>query len=407
MARPIEEETEAHVFEQVQEEASEVRQLKEVMKIKHVVLCDKDQEGESRELMGSSSFSPPASSPPYQTGRHIDSIVEKHLGNFSSELQLVLQEESICYNYPQSAQVVSSSITEATAFQDTLRHPPISQFSQYVSFFNPCPPVQNYVGSLQGSIDNMLTELVDDWSNQRPATDLTNVDVTLSSKVSAFVSGIRAANNRTSSSAGELIAGDIDTSVLHSSEPSIGDKVWQPHAAEQFSDAADKESPPSPCVSVSASGSVYKPSNVLVYQPSPSMSSPSHWAPQQSKTLDISHIRQKHDDTITRTTVQGGGSPGGRNCEVVLPEVSGESNPLMKLSNPSEPPSNLAHESYIGHSPPVTSLTSLISKLQPEVFNNLMDIMKDVKRNFVQFYFHSCEPGDQVYEEVKVTSQAP
>ncbi|XP_050930559.1 LOW QUALITY PROTEIN: protein TASOR [Lates calcarifer] len=51
--------------------------------------------------------------------------------------------------------------------------------------------------------------------------------------------------------------------------------------------------------------------------------------------------------------------------------------------------------------PPATALSSLISQLQPEVFNSLVEIIKDVRKNSLQFYLHSTEPGDQVYEDVK------
>ncbi|XP_032369638.1 uncharacterized protein LOC116687986 isoform X2 [Etheostoma spectabile] len=47
------------------------------------------------------------------------------------------------------------------------------------------------------------------------------------------------------------------------------------------------------------------------------------------------------------------------------------------------------------------ALSSLISQLQPEVFNSLVEIIKDVKKHSLQFYLHSPEPGDQVHEDVK------
>ncbi|KAF3856754.1 hypothetical protein F7725_017477 [Dissostichus mawsoni] len=52
--------------------------------------------------------------------------------------------------------------------------------------------------------------------------------------------------------------------------------------------------------------------------------------------------------------------------------------------------------------PPASALSSLISQLQPEVFNSLVKIIKEVKRNSLQFYLHSIEPGDQVHQEVKI-----
>lgn len=243
---------------------------------------------------------------------HIDGIVEKHLGDFSAEMQLFLQRESISYNYSASAQVASA----AAALPYGLPPRPTSQFSQYVSFYNPCPPVQDYVDSLQDNIESMLTELVDDWPSHKPTGGPKNVDAALAREVSAFVSSIRA--SREDLSDGDLLAAD----ACHNPVPS-GEGVSNP---SRCTDALEGD---------------------------------------------------------------GEGS------------FARGSDPATEPSLQPEPTSSGPHTPRLS-SPPATALTSLINQLRPEVFDNLMDIIKDVRRNSVQFYLHSRDPGDRVYEDIKV-----
>lgn len=249
---------------------------------------------------------------------HIDGIVEKHLGDFSAEMQLFLQRESISYNYSASAQVTTAS----AAVQYSLPHRPMSQFSQYVSFYNPCPPVQDYVDSLQDNIESMLTELVNDWPSHKPTGRPKNVDAALAREVSAFVSGIRA--SREDLSDGDLLAAD----ACHNPVPS-------------------KEGISKPiCCTDALEG-----------------------------------------DGILEQTCEG--------------NIGRVSDPAKEPSLQPEPTSSRPHTPRLS-SPPATALSSLINQLQPEVFNNLMDIIKDVRRNSVQFYLHSRDPEDRVYEDIKV-----
>lgn len=431
-AEPLEEEKETQIIERVQkgreEEADQSKQdeEEEVVEIIHVVGSDKEQRGEAKELVNGSLVSPSISSPPCCPLRGIDSIVDKHLGDFSSEIQLLLQEESVHYSFPQPLN--STPNTETTALQHTLPYTPISQFSQYVSFYNPCPPVQDYLSSLQDSITSMLTEFDDSWPSHKPVTSRTNADTVLASKISAFVSSIRATNAKTGRDdggfCGELAAADAGASVSQSPSLSRGGEVWQPHTVtKQFPDATNNRNPPSSLVTLSvttsASGSVYKPINTAALHPSPNKSPQSPWKPQQSHTAEINttvanNIRQTQDNSTTRTVhcttgVEIGSSLAGTNCEVTLPGFSGVSKPLTEPLQPSERVSSPASGSVpgpgTGFAPPATALSSLISQLQPEVFNSLVKIIKDVKRNSLQFYLHSMEPEDQVYEDIKVTSR--
>ncbi|KAK1900879.1 Protein TASOR, partial [Dissostichus eleginoides] len=179
--------------------------------------------GEVKDLVGGSLFSPTVSVPP----TCLDSVVDKHLGDFSSEIQLLLQKQSIHYSFPQSPH--STSNTETSAPQHTLPHASISQFSQYVSFYNPCPPVQDYVSSLMHGINSMLTEFEDTCPSHKPGSSRTNVDDALANRVSEFVSSIRASKAPTSGEDdgifGELTAADVSTNPALSR----GSDPWQQH----------------------------------------------------------------------------------------------------------------------------------------------------------------------------------
>lgn len=90
----LEEEKETQPDEKLQkggeDEAVEGKQHGEEVMEMLVVSSDEEQKGDSRELVGGSLFSSSIPSPSSRPLRNIDSIVDKHLGNFSSEMQLLL-----------------------------------------------------------------------------------------------------------------------------------------------------------------------------------------------------------------------------------------------------------------------------------------------------------------------------
>lgn len=361
---------------QEREAAREAGQQKKLKKENQVGPGDEEPKAKPNKLPGGSS-----SSPPHPCG-HIDSIVEKHLGHFSTEMQLVLQQESISYNYPESAQVP----TQSRAIQYGLPYRPISQFSQYVSFYNPCPPVQDYVNSLQDNIESVLTEMVDDWPRHKPAGAPQHGDAALASKVSAFVSSIRASKE-------DLSDGELTADVGQNPVSSIEGEVWQQRTLEDLPDT-----PTGPPAAFSAPSSI----DAAVSHP-PCVTLQSHLTLQSSPTSQNS--RHLSENTISKTVhctnaAEGDGVLRQTNCEVNFSCVS---DPVTEPSLPAEPASGRspAH-THLRSPPPATALSSLIRQLQPEVFDNLMDIIKDVRRNSVQFYLHSSEPGDQVYEDIKV-----
>ncbi|XP_071351563.1 protein TASOR isoform X2 [Trachinotus anak] len=361
----------------------------------------KKQKGAVKELGGGSVFSPSVSSPPARPLRDIDSIVDKHLGDFSSDIQLLLRDESVHYSFPQSP--LSASKTESTARQHTLPHTSISQFSQYVSFYNPCPPVQDYVSSLQESIDSMLSAFGESWPSHSADASRTDADASLASSVSAFVASIRAANTKTGRD------DEVSASVSQTPALSRGGEVWRPDVmTRQFPDAADSRNAPTTHVTLSAptsaSGSAHKPNDTAA------LHSPSNKQPhQQSHTVEINRtvvhtVRQTQDNSITRTVccttdVESGRGLTGPNSDLTLTGFSRVSETPAEPPHPSELVSSSASASI--PAPPATALSSLISQLQPEVFNSLVEIIKDVKKNSLQFYLHSTEPGDRIYEDVK------
>lgn len=369
----LEGENETQPFEKVQKreekEAGERMRDEEMVEKMYVVVSDEEQKGEAEEQVDGSLFSSSISLPP----SGLDGIVDKHLGKFSSDIQLLLQEQSIHYSLPQSQHSTSTQRP-----QHTLPHTLISQFSQYVSFYNTRPPVQDYVTTLQERIDSMMLELDDRWPSHKPGTGRPEADAALESRVSDFVSSIRAANANTGRDDDdglccELTAADVGASVSQNPALSRGSDVWQPHATttKQVTDATDRNSP-TLRVTISVTTSASDSSDTSVRIPPPAESSQSHGEPPQSHTLEIN---------------SGGGKPS------------------TEPSQSSVPVSSSASASVAGSAtvpaPPAAALSSLISQLQPEVFNSLVKIIKDVKRNSVQFYLHNIEPEDQVLEDVR------
>lgn len=371
------------------------------------------KKGNVKELVGGSPSSASACT-------DINSIVDRHLGDFSSEIQLLLQEESTHYNLPQYPH--STLITATPTPQHTMSYASVSQFSQYVSFYNPCPSVQDYVDSLKDGINSMITEFDDGWRERKPELSGTNPDSTLANTVSAFVASVRAANttgrdDEGSASCDEWTAADSGTTVSQSLALSRGNEAWLP-------DSTTYRNPTSSHVSLSiptpSSGLIYEPANTSVLCPPPSTSPHSQWTPQQNETVEISRtitqdVSQTQENSTTRTVLctaaaDSGGVLPAKNIVVTLPGLGGTSDPLGEASNPSKPGSSPSSvpvaKPSVGTAPPATDLSSLISQLQPDVFNSLVEIIKEVKKNSLQFYIHCTEPGDKVTKDIKVASWA-
>ncbi|XP_034065713.1 protein TASOR-like isoform X4 [Gymnodraco acuticeps] len=385
------------VVKEVQADVSEEVEIVNILKKRvkedqeeEVEFMDVEVEvGEVKDLVGGPLFSPPVAVPP----TCLDSVVDKHLGNFSSDVQLLLQKQSIHYSFPQFPH--STSNTETSAPHHTLPHASMSQLSHYVSFYNPCSPVHDPVVPLTHDFNRIFE---DTCPSHKPGSSRTNVDDALASRISEFVSSIRASKAPTSGEDdgifGELTAADVSTNPALSR----GSDPWQQHTIpKHVPDATGNISPMlsshvSLSVTTAPSDSAYKLANTSVLIPAPNKPPHSHWK-QQSHSLEINrthNIRQTKEDWTEHCSVEmGGSSLAGTKYEGSLPGFSCVSEPVS-ASVPGPTPT-----------PPASALSSLISQLQPEVFNSLVKIIKEVKRNTLQFYLHSMEPGDQVHQEVK------
>ncbi|XP_060925088.1 uncharacterized protein tasora isoform X2 [Limanda limanda] len=383
---------------------AKVQKQREERDTEHEAASERKPKGEVKETAAGSS--PSVSSPPARPRRDIDSIVDKHLGNFSSEMQHLLQEESIHYSFPQSPH--STSNTETTAPRHTSQQTLTSQFSEYVSLYNPCVPVNDYVSSLKDGITSMMVEFGGSRRSHSADTSRTNSDM-LASSVSAFVASIRAGKTKSGSDDEASAPG---SSVSQTPPLSRGGEVWQPEATRHFPDATTSRNSPTSNVTLStptsASGSVYKSTETPDCHPPSDKLSQSHWKPQQGPTSEM-HRTGAQDVRLTQdrnfriihraTDVEAGGSVTGLNSSLTPPGSGSVSVPGLEPPAPAEPVSISASVSTFA--PPTTVLSNLINQLQPEVFSSLVKIIKNVKKKSLQFYLHSTEERDPLLEDIK------
>ncbi|XP_029947947.1 protein TASOR isoform X2 [Salarias fasciatus] len=323
--------------------------------------AEKELMGKVNQLRGSCAFPPSVSSVPPDTRRKIDDIVDKHLGVFSSEMQLLLRGENIHYSFPQSPH--STSATESPTPRHTLPYQALSRFSQYVSFHNPCPPVRDYVNSLQDSMESVVRELDDGWPVKK------NADSMLANNVSAFVASVRASG----ASEDESVAADGGGSDGQNHGRAGGDEAW--HRDSNCSSSVT--------------------SSVPAAADSPVPSRP-QWQPQKGSGVTRAAVARDTSagGRIFFTADGEGGASSDRTPGLSASSQTGEQNSITS----SAPVPGAA---AAGPGPPAADLSSLISQLQPEVFSNLVEIMKDVKRNSVLFHLHSTEPLDPADKDVK------
>lgn len=330
-----------------------------------------ETKGEEGKHVAGSTYSQSA-----QPHRDIDSIVDRNIDNFFSEMQLLLQEESIPCSFSQTPHTASHA--EASIPQHTLSpHCLTTSFSHYISVHHDCPTVQDYVSSLKDGIKSMMTDFGGNVTHDPAHTE---ADTVLASRVSAYVSSIRAANINTERC--------DDSSAPGTSAPSTGGQMWRSDLMKnQQPDVNSRQSPTDLTVTVPTFLSD-KPRDIHHLRP-PSGNFP-------SRTLELSgtfaqNVRQTAGNIFVKTL----------DCTVPHTEVPVSSFVPKTSAEPSDPDSVSASEAM---APQPTKLNSLINTLEPEVFSSLIKIIKDVKKNSLQFYIHSTEPVDQVFVDVKVTS---
>ncbi|MEQ2204801.1 hypothetical protein XENOCAPTIV_018698, partial [Xenoophorus captivus] len=367
------------------EEAAENCEQHEEKEVKVEMVGEQNQKRELNEPNGGSLLSSAISAGTACPNRDVDSVVDKHLEEFTSDIQLLLQDEGVNYSLSQ----LSHSPLSTNTPQDMLPYTSLLPFSQYVSFYNPCPSASDYVTSLHDGISGLLAEFEERWSRANAGGSRTPVDATLATTVSDFVASVRA--GKTSTGRTDEAFDDCSEQMSADLEPSLpgpacsrAEAVWEP-------DSANWRNPPVPRLSLSdppsASGSVWGCLNQDVMQPQ-----------------DIAAVRT----VLFPAAEEGKESLTGADCTVTLPGLSSGSETEKFHSFKPVPSPNFpsALEPCAAPVPSTTHINSVIDQLEPNVLNNLAEIIKDIKRKSPQFYLHCTEPGDQVYEEVKVRRHA-
>ncbi|XP_037534930.1 protein TASOR [Nematolebias whitei] len=379
-------ETQPHEKKQIKKEPVVFKQIK---REEEEMLIDSEQKrkGGMQELGGGAAFSPSVSSSTACPVRDIDSIVDKHLGDFASDIELLLQEESGNCSLPQISHALQTS-----RHQHMLPYASLSPFSHYVSFYNPCPPVQDYMSSLKDGISCMLRELDGSWPKHQADTSHNDPDETLAQSISDFVASFRAESSETgrNEEAFPVRAGPAAGVELSVSQASVFSRVGEVCQPED-----------TPWTPLSPHRSVSEPDSVFgsTYTPEDAL--------EINRTITQSVTEAQENGTVRTVvcTAEGEESPAGANCIVTVPGYNHASNsqtePSLSFEPVSSPSSALVQDTDSEPVPSTTDLSSVINQLNPDVLNNLVEIAKDIKRKSPQFYVHCAVPGDPVYEEVK------
>nr|XP_046199057.1 protein TASOR-like isoform X2 [Oncorhynchus gorbuscha] len=88
----------------------------------------------------------------------VNCVLDQQFSDFSTEMQILLLRESVHYSSP----LIPS--------QSPPGHPPILPFSEYVSFYNSSPPMQDYVNSLRDRMGTVI-DTQEQWIPSMVATD--------------------------------------------------------------------------------------------------------------------------------------------------------------------------------------------------------------------------------------------
>lgn len=122
-----------------------------------------------------------------------------------------------------------------------------------------------------------------------------------------------------------------------------------------------------------------------------------HLEPHCSDTLKDTSSNEQHSSTLVLTEVEG----NQPHHATELMTTSDHTVPDDTAQEPEEKETKSPSDVDISAQP---ALSNFISKLEPEVFNSLVKIMKDVQRNTVKFYIHE-EEESMLCKEIKVTKE--
>ncbi|XP_038135626.1 protein TASOR isoform X2 [Cyprinodon tularosa] len=321
----------------------------EGLKVERMSSGEKQQKGDRKSVeemeTAGEQVDEPSSSRAACPSRDVDSVVDKNLEAFSSDLQLLLQDEGVNYSFPQ----LSHCALTTQADRSVLPYAALPQFSPYVSFYNHYPPVSDYVSSLSDGIARLLAQLDTRWS--RPtAGGRTPVDSSLANTVSDFVASVRAGQG---SSGGADDASPLcsqrtaaEAPLAEGPPPSTAEADWEANSTD--------------------------------------------WRNQL--TAGVTHTQDAAAERTALCTapLEAEGGQAVLSCTGTVP--------VQSFGSETFDPAPGASSAAV---PSTTHINSVIDQLEPNVLNNLAEIIKDIKKKSPQFYVHCTEPGDPVYEEVQ------
>ncbi|XP_066526927.1 protein TASOR isoform X2 [Hoplias malabaricus] len=284
----------------------------------------------------------------------VDSIVDEQISGFSTEMEDLLREERVYY-------------IPCTSCQAHRNPPqtPMAAFSEYVSHFNTPLPVHSYINSLRDSIsayipqenrweDTVHTVLPPPVSYNEPETLPSDLSLSFPSSHKSPVKHALVSDLSSSFSPGTHTLTPSSSSAQTKQEQAslpqldVGNEVLQPavqgmvrtngqRQAEQSSERRER---------------------------------------QEGRNLYESPRNEASNDSASCLTV-----------EAQSGLVLGAGVNLASARNTVEPaPANIS---------------SVVNQLQPEVYSNLMKIIKRVQNNTIHFYIHSVDEESDVCWEIK------
>ncbi|KAL0978818.1 hypothetical protein UPYG_G00176120 [Umbra pygmaea] len=327
----------------------------------------------------------------------MDCILDQQFSNFSTELQILLLRESVQYSMPHPPS------------QYTPRQPSLQPFSEYVSFYNSSPPMQAYVSSLR---DRMCT-VIDTQEDWIPAVVTGDPP-----QGSGDIHHHRAYQAPTTTYNWNHYLGPDFQSYPNnlSFSPFIpdGSNSYSSQAASQFPSAVSQGNSGSktvimPSLGFPVPGTAYCHASPLYNDPTqtrlplPQVSSSGAPLPVHPRLTDTDLESVDWTATLNKADLDDhglqetypphtGGLFDSKDSKVIGESSVSVANakawpqfrPVVdSLSMPME-------DSVPGsEQAPPEDISSLISKLKPELFTNLVEIIKDVRRNAAQFYIHT------------------
>jgi len=364
----------------------------------------------------------------------VASIMKEHLGDFSSDVQHLLQEENVTRGSlqhtvptrptqrgPSAGHAPSLGHAPSVGHHPTIGHAPstghapcpdsrrLQRFSQYVSFFSCSAPVHDFVSSLRQDMSSLL---LDSLATASLATaSLATPGLATTSLATPGLATPSLANPGLANAS--LATASLATASL--ANPGLANPSLANASLANASLATPSLANASLANTSSTETNVTLASNISDFLAGVRASASDHSGSSESFGQNLKEV-------------ESGPSKGrGLGCPLLQPPAPPSPPAPTQLAwLPRQPPGLLGNSSGTSRSstadtgslpdpypgrdleaepgpvPPPAALSTLISQLQPEVFSSLVEIIKDVKRNSLQFYVHSCEPEDLLYDHFRV-----